>query len=123
MHYPRAGINGYRCRMPHHFPDELKKRVDARFDGMLGAAGEEYMLSPDDGALVGNCYKRMALLMDNMGLLTVEVCIDPDKNTACYAVEYTGTKPTRLTTHLQQQGFTTHALPFKGLTATLEEFL
>lgn len=109
--------------MPLHFPDELKKRVDARFDGMLDATGEEYMLSPDDGEMKGDCYKRVALLMDNMGLLTVEVSMDPDKNTIHYSVKYTGTKPTRLTTYLQQQRFTTHALPFRGLTASLEEFL
>ncbi|MFQ5861679.1 MAG: hypothetical protein ACE5IC_01005 [Candidatus Brocadiales bacterium] len=109
--------------MPLHFPDELKQRVDARFNGMLDATGEEYILSPDDGGTEEGCYKRTALLMDNMGLLTAEVSMDPDKNTINYSVKYTGTKPTRLTTHLQQQGFTTHALPFRGLTASLEEFL
>ena len=107
----------------HSFPDEVKKRVDARFKGMLGAVGEEYMLSPDDGESGEESYKRVALLMDNMGLLVVEVQIDPDKNTNIYSVKYTGTKPTRLETHLSQQGFTTNALPFKGLTARLEEFL
>ncbi|MFQ5956839.1 MAG: hypothetical protein ACE5KK_03615 [Candidatus Brocadiales bacterium] len=109
--------------MSLHFTDDLKKRIDDRFNGMLGATGEEYMLSPDDGVTKGGYYKRMALLMDNMGLLTVEVRIDPDKNTMHYSAEYTGINPARLTTYLQQQGFATHALPFKGLTASLEEFL
>ncbi len=105
------------------FPEELRKRADARFNGMLDATGEEYMLSPDDGKTVEQCYKRVALLMDNMGLLVVEVRIDPVKNTNSYSVKYSGIKPTRLETYLRQQGFTTHAIPFKGLAAGLEEFL
>ncbi len=105
------------------FPDELKERVDTRFNGMLDAAGEEYMLSPDDGKATGDCYKRVALLMDNMGLLVVEAQMDLDKNTNRYTVKYSGTNPTRLETWLRQQGFTTQALPFKGVVARLEEFL
>lgn len=105
------------------FPDELKKRVDTRFNGMLDAVGEEHMLSPDDGEATGDCYKRVALLMDNMGLLVVEAQMDLDKNTHRYTVKYSGTNPTRLETWLRQQGFTTQALPFKGVVARLEEFL